>query len=214
MLELDHLDSDDGGSTVFRDVIFLALAGFVAMVLLLLPHLNPPATADEGTPAPGNVIVEISWPQKADADVDLWVQAPGDVPVGYSNKGGLIFNLLRDDLGGQADVTEINYEVSYSRGVPSGEYTVNVHLYRNMSAPLPLPVSVSVSVKPSPSQAAKRILTTRLNLEHQGQELTAFRFSLTENGQLVPGRVHDLPKAQRPPQKAAGRRRWPKPSPV
>lgn len=204
MPELDHFDSDDGSNTVFRDVIFLALAGFVAMVLLLLPHLNPPATASEGTPAPGNVIVEISWPEEVDADVDLWVEAPGDVAVGYSNKGGLIFNLLRDDLGGQADVTAINYEVSYSRGVPSGEYTVNVHLYRNMSSPLPLPVSVSVSVKPSPSQAAKRILTTKLNLIHQGQELTAFRFSLNEDGRLVPGSVHDLPKPLRAIKKAPG----------
>ncbi len=181
MPELDHFDSDDGSNTVFRDVIFLALAGFVAMVLLLLPHLNPPATASEGAPAPGNVIVEISWPEKVDADVDLWVEAPGDVPVGYSNKGGLIFNLLRDDLGGQADVTEINYEVSYSRGVPSGEYTVNV----------------SVSVKSSPSQPAKRILTTKLNLDRQGQEITAFRFRLTEEGRLAPGSVHDLPKPLR-----------------
>ena len=194
---LDHFDSDDGGNTVFRDVIFLALAGFVTMVLLLLPHLNPPATAEEGTPAPGNVIVEISWPDQSNADVDLWVQAPGDVPVGYSNKGGLIFNLLRDDLGHGADVTDINYEVSYSRGVPSGEYTVNVHLYQKMSAPLPLPVNVSVSVKPSPSQAAKRILTTKLNLDHQGQEITAFRFSLNEEGRLVRGSVHDLHKPLR-----------------
>jgi hypothetical protein len=204
MPELDHFDDDDGSSTVFRDVIFLALAGFVAMVLLLLPHLNPPATASEGIPAPGNVIVEISWPENVDADVDLWVEAPGDVAVGYSNKGGLIFNLLRDDLGGQADVTAINYEVSYSRGVPSGEYTVNVHLYRNMSSPLPLPVNVSVSVKSSPSQAAKRILTTKLNLEHQGQELTAFRFELNEDGRLVPGSVHDLPKPLRASKKAPG----------
>ena len=194
---LDHFDSDDGGNTVFRDVIFLALAGFVAMVLLLLPHLNPPASAEEGTPAPGNVIVEISWPEKVDADVDLWVQAPGDVAVGYSNKGGLIFNLLRDDLGGQADVTEINYEVSYSRGVPEGEYTVNVHLYRDMSGQLPLPVTVSVSVKSAPSMAAKRILTTKLKLDHQGQELTAFRFALDADGRLVAGSVHDLPKPLR-----------------
>ncbi len=204
MPELDHFDDDDGSNTVFRDVIFLALAGFVAMVLLLLPHLNPPAVAEEGTPAPGNVIVEISWPEKVDADVDLWVQAPGDVAVGYSNKGGLIFNLLRDDLGGQADVTAINYEVSYSRGVPSGEYTVNIHLYRNMSATMPLPVNVSVSVKASPSQAAKRILTTKLNLEHQGQELTAFRFTLNEDGRLVPGSVHDLPKPLRASKKTSG----------
>ena len=196
MQELDFFD-DDGTSTVFRDVIFLALAGFVAMVLLLLPHLNPPATADDGTPAPGNVIVEISWPDQIDADVDLWVEAPGDTPVGYSNKGGLIFNLLRDDLGGQADVTQINYEVSYSRGVPSGEYTVNVHLYRDMSGQLSLSVNVLVSVKPNSKVAAKRILTTKLQLQHQGQELTAFRFSLDDNGKLVSGSVHDLPKPLR-----------------
>jgi hypothetical protein len=131
---LDQLDEDDGG-TVFRDVIMLALAGFVAMVVLLLPHLNPPGKAalDNSQP-PGNVIVEVRWPDEIDSDVDLWVEAPGDVPVGYSNKGGVIFNLLRDDLGKRADATGMNYEVSYSRGIPAGEYTVNVHLYRTPRA--------------------------------------------------------------------------------
>ena len=41
---LEQLEPDDG-DTVFRDVIMLALAGFVAMVILLLPHLNPPGKA-------------------------------------------------------------------------------------------------------------------------------------------------------------------------
>jgi len=201
MQQLDHFD-DDGANTVFRDVIFLALAGFVAMVLLLLPHLNPPATANEGTPAPGNVIVEISWPEKIDADVDLWVQAPGDAPVGYSNKGGLLFNLLRDDLGVQSDMTNINYEVSYSRGVAPGEYVVNVHLYRDLSGQLPLPVNVVVSVKSSAQAAAKRLLQTQLLLHHQGEELTAFRFVLNEDGTLVPDSVNDLPKALRSKKKS------------
>jgi hypothetical protein len=132
-----------------------------------------------------------------DTDLDLWVEAPGDVPVGYSNKGGLIFNLLRDDLGNQSDVTDINYEVSYSRGVPVGEYTVNVHLYRDMSGRLPVPISIAVSVKSKPQIAAKRILTTKLELQHQGQEVTVFRFSLDDDGNLVAGSVYDLPKPLR-----------------
>ena len=38
MQELDYLEEDAWG-TVFRDVVLLALVGFVAMVILLLPLL-------------------------------------------------------------------------------------------------------------------------------------------------------------------------------
>lgn len=196
MPELDLIEEDDS-DTVFRDVIFLALAGFIAIVLLLLPHLNPPAKAEEEAPSPGNVIVEIRWPDELNTDVDLWVEAPGDVPVGYSNKGGLVFNLLRDDLGLHADFSGLNYEVSYSRGTPAGDYTVNLHLYRDLSGILPVPVTVVVSVKPSPEQAAKQILATKVALKQEGQETTAFRFSLDESGRLVRGSVNDLPRALR-----------------
>ncbi len=196
MQGIENLD-EDGGDTVFRDVIFLALAGFVAVVLMLLPHLNPPAKAENDVSSPGNVIVEVRWPDQLNADVDLWVEAPGDVPVGYSNKGGKVFNLLRDDLGFLADATKLNYEVSYSRGVPSGEYTVNVHLYRNVSRQLPLPVDIVVSVKPNPQASAQQILATSIQLTSVGEELTAFRFALDKSGKLRAGSVHDLPKPLR-----------------
>jgi hypothetical protein len=189
---LDQLDEDEGG-TVFRDVIMLALAGFVAMVLLLLPHLNPPGeAAKDNSQPPGNVIVEVRWPDEIDADVDLWVEAPGDTPVGYSNKGGVIFNLLRDDLGKRADATGLNYEVSYSRGIPAGEYTVNVHLYRNPSNVYPIPVTVVTSVKKSPKDSARQVLASKIELTREGEELTVFRFKLSEEGDLVPGSVHSL----------------------
>jgi hypothetical protein len=192
MRTLEQLDEDDGG-TVFRDVIMLALAGFVAMVILLLPHLNPPGEAlDETTQPPGNVIVEVRWPDEIDADVDLWVEAPGDVPVGYSNKGGKTFNLLRDDLGKRADATGLNYEVSYSRGIPAGEYTVNVHLYRNASGIFPIPVTVVTSVKRSPKESARQLLASKVELAREGEEITVYRFELSEDGRLVPGSVHSL----------------------
>jgi hypothetical protein len=42
------------------------------MVILLLPHINPPGkAAQENTQPPGNVIVEVRWPDELDSDVDL-----------------------------------------------------------------------------------------------------------------------------------------------
>ena len=136
LLDRESGDDDDDSGIVFRDFMTLMFAGFACVAVLLLAHINPKAEAAKikDTSAPGNVLVEINWPPELDSDVDLWVQAPGDVPVGYSNKGGAVFNLLRDDLGRQVDLSGINYENAYSRGIVPGEYTVNVHLYRNRAA--------------------------------------------------------------------------------
>ena len=195
---MNELDSFDGDSsdTVFRDVILLALSGFVAVVLILLPHLHPPLEAKEAPP-PGNVVVEINWPSKIDADVDLWVEAPGDQPVGYSNKGGRVFNLLRDDLGQFRDLTDVNYEVAYSRGVVEGEYTINIHLYRNKSAILPVPVTVVASVKRTNSANLKRLTSAKVELAYTGEEVTVVRFSLNKTGEIVPGSMHRLHKPLR-----------------
>ncbi len=196
MREIDLFD-DESGATVFRDVIMLALAGFVMIVMLLLPHINPRAANNEETHSPGNVIIELRWPDHIDADVDLWVEGPGDSPVGYSNKDGTVFNLLRDDLGRDSDLTNLNYEFSYSRGVPVGEYTVNVHLYRNSGHYYPLPVTVAVGVKGTDDSSSHRVLNTKLDLLHEGQEITVFRFQLDADGDLIAGSVHDLPRALR-----------------
>jgi hypothetical protein len=93
---------DEETLTVWLDTALLMLAGFVLMSVLMMSVMNPPTQSSESDNvlAPGNVIIEAQWGDKLAADVDLWVQAPGDVPVGYSNKGGAVFNLLRDDSAG------------------------------------------------------------------------------------------------------------------
>ena len=195
MNELDSFDNESS-DTVFRDVILLALSGFVAVVLILLPHLHPPVEAKEAPP-PGNVVIEINWPSEIDADVDLWVEAPGDRPVGYSNKGGRVFNLLRDDLGQFRDLTDVNYEVAYSRGVVEGEYTINLHLYRNKSAILPVPVTMVASVKRSNGANLKRLTSAKVELGYTGEEITVIRFALNKAGEIVPGSMHELFKPLR-----------------
>lgn len=192
-------EAGDDSDIVFRDLIMLTLSGFVTVAVLLLPHIGEQqaeAAATETAQPPGNVMIEARWPDNVDADVDLWVQAPGDVPVGYSNKGGSIFNLLRDDLGTRADATGLNYEISFARGLPPGEYTVNLHLYRNELGG-DVPVTVVASVKAADQQSSKQILASSVALTREGQEITVFRFRLDAAGALVPGSVTSLQKPLR-----------------
>lgn len=190
MQELDQLDDDTWG-TVFRDVVLLALIGFVAMVIILLPHITQAKKETDRHKAPGNVIVEMHWPSSQPVDVDLWVQAPNEYPVGYWNGGGPTFNLLRDDLGAEGDATDENYEITYSRGIVRGEYIVNVHMYGPLKPGVTVPVNIVVSVRKKYDDA-RQILKTLVKLDRQNQEETAFRFSLTSEGDLVPGSVSTL----------------------
>lgn len=190
---------EDDNDTSFRDMITLMLSGMVVLIMVLIVHIGKNATSEKtkDSTAPGQVSVEITWDPKHNSDVDLWVQGPGDVPVGYSNKGGQLFNLLRDDLGKHADASDVNFEISYTRGLVAGEYTVNVHWYANKSMVADEPVSVVVSTKERDDAPAIQVLTTKVKLTQEGQELTAFRFKLDAKGKVVPGSVHHVFKPLR-----------------
>lgn len=185
-------DFDEGNSdTVFRDVILLTLVGFVAMVIMLLPHIQKKEDQDDQHKPPGNVIVEMHWPTEMKYDVDLWVRGPDSTPVGFWNQGNDVFNLLRDDLGVEGDATNENYEVSYSRGIFPGEYVVNAHMYGVKPPDLVVPVRIVVSVK-TKFESAHQILQTTVMLRDRNQEETAFKFRLNSDGELVPGSVSTL----------------------
>jgi hypothetical protein len=177
--------------TVFRDFVMLMVLGFVAMVVWMLPYLNPKAEQAAADP-PGNLIVAITWPE-GNTDVDLWVMGPGEVrPVGYSNKGGLLFNLLRDDLGTMPDATPLNYENAFTRGIVGGEYIVNVDCYRCPVLPVPVDVEISVNSGAPGKNSLKDIATTRIVLDRNGEERTALRFKLTNQGTLVPDSMNNV----------------------
>jgi len=187
MDELDDLDEVVSG-TVFRDVLMLTLIGFVSIVIMLLPHLKRTKEEADEHRAPGNVVVEIHWPSDKPFDVDLWVKAPGEYPVGFWNQGSRVFNLLRDDLGSEGDATDENYEISYSRGIPQGEYIVNVHMYGPLPEGTEIPVKVVASVRKK-YDTTHQLLETVVKLRYRNQEETAYRFRLTNEGDLVPNSV-------------------------
>jgi hypothetical protein len=67
------------------------------------------------------------------------------------------------------------------RGIVAGEYTVNVNHYLATTG-LPVPVTVKVE-KVNPT--VQVISYDTLTLDHTGQETTAVRFRVADNGDVV-----------------------------
>ena len=192
--ELNAID-DDQSNTVFRDVTLLALSGFVAIVLLLLPWLNLKTKQELIKEPVGSVIIELFWPKDIDADLDLWVKGPNDGPVGYSKPSGVIFNLLRDDRGMTGDYTPLNYEISFTRGISPGEYQANVHLFKHDSNRSKIQATVSASLVTPDREYRKQILEKSIYLIKEGKEKTVLRFKLDNNFKLISGSVNSLRKS-------------------
>src|SRR6266851_3812222 len=185
-----------GMNVSFRDMLFLLVFAYLVVGAVALAHVRKQQEEISGVTPPGAVIVDLQWDNAVDADVDLWVEAPGDVPVGYSNKAGIIFNLLRDDLGHSGDPNSMNYEVAYGRGRWAGEYTVNAHLYRSGDGKFPIPLTAVVSVQGEDGQV-RQIVRSDTELRSQGQEITIFRFRLDQKGELIPGSLNRIHKELR-----------------
>ena len=166
----------------------------MVLMVLLLVFVSEEVKKIEKKDAPpaGNVCVTIDW-DKGDYDVDEWFKAPNDVPVGYSNLGSKYGNLMRDDLG--SPDPERNREFACTRGIPAGEYVANVHWYASRGPAKEMRVHAEVTVAPVKADgkgSIKTILQTDAVLDRVGQELTLFRFTLTEKGELVSGSVNSV----------------------
>lgn len=181
----------------WRDVLFSALLGATFLFVAMMASVTLKAVEKiQHSSPPGNLMVMITWPEGPD-DVDLWVDGPRELrPVGYSDKSGVEWNLLRDDRGRVGDVTPLNYENAYTRGYSAGEYVVDVHAF---STPVvPVTVTVEVSMNRGNGKGSTTVLfETKVTLDHEGQELTAVRFKLDERGRVVPGSVNHIFKPLR-----------------
>jgi hypothetical protein len=194
-------NTDDTG-TVFRDVIFLLMITFVILFLVAAMHINPITEPAEDTiTPPGNVIVNIFWEDNVNIDVDLWVQGPDDKrPVGYSNRAGGTFNLLRDDLGNINDITERNFENAYTRGLPAGEYIINVHMFSHKEKVKDWPVMIEVVVTVMEGEdkgSANDVAVATIPLTKDGEEITAVRFKIDKDRKVIEESINQVQKKLR-----------------
>ncbi len=163
--------------TLIRDILSNFLLGLTALVVLVLAQINPVARGNpDALPPPGNIAVLVCWPS-GPIDVDTWLGAPNDKPVGYSRKSGTVWALLRDDMGTVNDVSPTNCESAFARATPAGEYGINLHGYS-----LPGTVNVHVEI----SLNGSLLVSTNMDVKPK-QERTVIRFTLDGKGDLVSG---------------------------
>jgi len=200
----------------FTDLLFNLVIGLVTLFFLSLLLINP-ITEDKKIDSKAEFIVMMTWPEKSNADVDLWVEMPDGEVVGYQQKQNSVVTLERDDIGlvtdthtdrrGNLVFNPINREIITVRGIIEGEWTANIHYFA--SRPIPkdhvsgwvdnppvthdkrIPVLVEVQViKLNPIYRV--IATKKVLLTFQKEERTMARFVLDEYGDFV---EHiDIPK--------------------
>lgn len=177
----------DGYTLAVVDLLTALVVVFAAMAVLAIISIDQQRVTSVRA---GSLAIELTWPHRYDADVDLWVRAPGDHPVGYSHMSDKHCNLVRDDLGRAMDPESENTEVTFCRGDDPGEWAVNAMLYRSYDDNVPLTATITVTRL---GDGSTQLLQRTVTIKHEGQQVTAFRFRLNTHDHLVPGSVNHLP---------------------
>ena len=154
---------------------------FIISFVLIRPKNAPPALR-----TPGIYAVVITWPGTVNDDVDLYVRDPQQNVVYFANPTAGLLHLEHDDLGKPSAKTSTgrvvrppqNIERCVLRGVESGEFVANVQLYRD-GAPGPVHVHVALWKLIGSDHP---VATSSVVLRHEGDERTAFRFTVTAAG--------------------------------
>jgi len=180
---------DDRPFDPFSVMLFKALQVVAFLFFLALLVMNPEAKQGK-IDTKAEFIVTMTWPDNHPDDIDLYVEDPLGNIVWYHTREAGFMVLDRDDRGGINNSIMVNgkkimspiREESVSiRGIVAGEYTVNVQYYLALQH-APVPVSVKVE-KLNPM--VEIIYADTTLLDHVGQEKTAVRFRVAEDGSVT-----------------------------
>ena len=174
------MQNEDAVAVGFRDLLMGLLSIFVLIIVVVTLWVNDPEASETKTESPGQLIVTMFWNQ-GPYDVDLWLNAPGESkPVGFSNKAGVTWNLLRDDLGVTTDNLPLNYENAYSRGTPEGKYTINAFCYS-----CDKPVSINIKLEKMAEIGVVEVASENFVLQTKGDWRTFINFEMNDKGQIT-----------------------------
>ena len=180
----------------FLDILFNTLLCFAALFAMSFILINP-SKKDNNVVEKGEFVIVMTWPKEMDNDVDIYVEDPEGNLVAFMRREEGLMHLDRDDLGRRNDVVQTEFgEIEYDenreivtlRGIMPGEYVINVHMYMKREESLLTPVTVQLD-KINPYST---VMIKRVTLGVSGEEKTAFRFILNNDGDVV--EINELQK--------------------
>ena len=180
----------------FLDVLFNTLLCFAALFAMSFILINP-SKKDNNVVEKGEFVIVMTWPKEMDNDVDIYVEDPEGNLVAFMRREEGLMHLDRDDLGQRNDTVQTQFgEIEYDenreivtlRGIIPGEYVINVHMYMKREESLLTPITIQHD-KINPYST---IMIKRVTLGDSGEEKTAFRFTLNNDGDVV--EINELQK--------------------
>jgi hypothetical protein len=175
----------------FSVMLFKALQVVAFLFFIALLAMNPEAKQGK-IDTKAEFIITMTWPDNHPDDIDLYAEDPLGNIVWYHVREAGFMVLDRDDRGGINNSVTVNgkkvsspirEETVSIRGIVAGEYTINVHYYLATS-PNNAPVPISVKVEKI-NPTVDLIYYDSLVLDHAGQEKTAVRFRVAEDGHVT-----------------------------
>jgi hypothetical protein len=172
------------GSEIARfDLVYSLMVAFMALAALALAVVPP---GEAGAKEAAKLIVTLHWDATSDADIDLWVQSPGDGAVGFTRRTGAAFDLRHDHRGARVEGDHDNYEVADARHLPIGRYTVNAVAFNVWDKTFPVHVWATVE-RVEPTGGTTKLFRAEGELSKPEEEITLVNFRLDEAGVVVLG---------------------------
>jgi hypothetical protein len=187
--------------TAFIDLLINVLTGMVFLFMITTLMITAKVkNEDEGVKKDAQYIIQISWPNDLNCDVDIWVRDPENRVVSYQAKDVGVMHIERDDQGWVNDLMVLfklqpnqqlnNSETWVLRGKLAGKFTVNIHLYScaidDKAVPMGQPIDVPVTMELTKlNPDLRKILTKTITLKKIWEEVTAFNFVLDGKNDVV-----------------------------
>jgi len=181
-------------NVAFTDLLFNIVVGLAFLFLLAFILMNPIAKEND-VEEKSDFIIIMKWDDESGDDLDLWVRGPNGGILSFRNRGVGFMHLDRDDLGlsndkiktadGKVKYVLRNKEVVSLRGYQSGQYLVNVHVYNKKGWLDKRFRDSTVKVQLIKLNPYEEIIEATFIASKKGQEFTAFKFTLDDEGKVV-----------------------------